>query len=222
MYIIACRAHFCHLLGLGHQEPLPGLGEVSHSPRGTSGSARTLDWGPMWLGTQSTCHPNAPLTPPASLVAPNAPWHPYTPTSALYPCWPMSPYTLCQPLNAPLTPCNPCHPSILPLNPHTPDDPDIPDTPTPSRSPPLPPMPPAEAQCTPETHIPPDSPLMPHDTPVSLPAPLPPDVPIPCWPLSPYTPCQPPMHCWHLLYPLMAHWHPLHLLLAPSASWCPL
>ena len=34
-----------------------------------SGNAGTLDWDPMYLGSQSTCHPNAP-TPPASL------WHP--------------------------------------------------------------------------------------------------------------------------------------------------
>ena len=61
MYIIACRAHFCHLLGLG---------QVGHSPRETSGSAWTLDWGPMWLGSQSTCHsqyipthPNSPQNP---------------------------------------------------------------------------------------------------------------------------------------------------------------
>ena len=50
--------------------PLPGLGEVGHSPRATSGSAGTLNWGPMWLGSQSTCHPNAPLHP---LMAPNSP-----------------------------------------------------------------------------------------------------------------------------------------------------
>ena len=33
----------------------PGLGQVGHSPRGTSGSAGILDWGPMWLGPQC-CH----------------------------------------------------------------------------------------------------------------------------------------------------------------------
>ena len=39
MYIIACRAHFCHLLGLG---------QVGHSPRETSGSDRTLNRVPAW------------------------------------------------------------------------------------------------------------------------------------------------------------------------------
>ena len=47
MYITGCRAHLCHL---------PGLGQVGHFPRGASGSAGTLDWGPMWSGSQSTCH----------------------------------------------------------------------------------------------------------------------------------------------------------------------
>ena len=70
MYIIACRAHFYHLLGLG---------QVGHSPRGTSGSAGTLDWGPIRSGSQSTCHPNTPLTPsipPDALNGPNT-QHPY-------------------------------------------------------------------------------------------------------------------------------------------------
>ena len=35
---------------------LPGLGQVGHSPRETGGSARTLDWGPMWSGSLSSCH----------------------------------------------------------------------------------------------------------------------------------------------------------------------
>ena len=69
MYIIACRAHFCYL---------PGLGQVGHSPRGTSGSAGTLDWSPMWSGSQFTCHPQCPdtLYTPAG---PNDPLNPYTP-----------------------------------------------------------------------------------------------------------------------------------------------
>ena len=47
MYITGSRAHFCHL---------PGLGQVGHSPSTTSGSAGTLDWAPIWLGSWSTCH----------------------------------------------------------------------------------------------------------------------------------------------------------------------
>ena len=90
MYIIACRAHFCHLLGLGqvghslretsgsdrtlNRGPCC-LGEVGHSPRGTSGSAGTLDWGPMWSDSQSTCHLQCTPTP---LMSPT-PQCPYTP-----------------------------------------------------------------------------------------------------------------------------------------------
>ena len=47
MYITGCRAHLCYL---------PGLGEVGHSPRGTSGSTGTLNWVPMWSDSKSTCH----------------------------------------------------------------------------------------------------------------------------------------------------------------------
>ena len=101
MYIIACRAHFCHLLGLsqvGHspretsgsdgtleQGPLPGLGEVGHSPRGTSGSAGDPGLGPnvvrLPVHLPSPMHPYTPyvsipqLTPEClhSLPALNAP-----------------------------------------------------------------------------------------------------------------------------------------------------
>ena len=71
MYIISCRAHFCHLLGLG---------QVGHSPRETSGSDGTLDWGPMWSGSQSTC-PNTPLHP---LTAPYTPRRPPMPSYVTY------------------------------------------------------------------------------------------------------------------------------------------
>ena len=57
------------------QGPLPGLGEVGHSLRGTSGSAGTLDWGPIWLSSQFTYHPLCPLTPICTLLIP---WYPYT------------------------------------------------------------------------------------------------------------------------------------------------
>ena len=65
MYIIACRAHFYHLLGLG---------QVGHPPRQISGSAGTLDWGPMWSGSQSTCHPQ--YTPSCPWFSQNGPLHP--------------------------------------------------------------------------------------------------------------------------------------------------
>ena len=46
-YITGCRAHLHHL---------PGFGQVEHSPRGTSGNARTLGWGPMWSGSLSSSY----------------------------------------------------------------------------------------------------------------------------------------------------------------------
>ena len=132
MYIIACRTHFCHLLGIG---------QVGHSPRETSGSAGTLDWGPMWLGSQFTCHPNTFLTPPTPLtpcwcplMAPDTPCTPWeTPNaliSYLYPFWLLSTYTPCQPQYTPDTP-TPLTPCWCPLMAPTP--------PSPSRSSPLPP-----------------------------------------------------------------------------------
>ena len=109
------------------QRPLPGLGEVGHSPRGTSGSAGTLDWGPMWLGSQSTCHlqctptPQCPLTP---LFSPDATYTPlaWVPTLPANPqCTPDTPYTP----DVPQSPNGPMplqHPYTLrsPLMPHIP------------------------------------------------------------------------------------------------------
>ena len=89
------------------QGPLPGLGEVGYSPRGTSGSAGTLDWGPMWSGSQSTCQPQCPLHP---LEAPNAPLchlYPSYPWVGTLPAIPQySPYT---PLTAPQCSNTPWH-----------------------------------------------------------------------------------------------------------------
>ena len=65
MYTTGCRAHFCHL---------PGLGQVGHSPRGTSGSAGTLHWNPIWLDSIPAATPN----PPTPLTVPNAPMMPQT------------------------------------------------------------------------------------------------------------------------------------------------
>ena len=110
MYIIACRAHFCHL---------PGRGEVGHSPRGTSGSAWSLDWGPMWFGSQSTCHPNASLTPP---TLPTIPWCPYTPYPLLAP-WiptPLPPQVPPTTHYPPASPWHPLHPLLTPWCPYTP------------------------------------------------------------------------------------------------------
>ena len=110
MYIIACRAHFCHLLGLG---------QVGHSPREISGSDGTLDWGPMQSGSQFTCHPNAPLTP----YTPNSPYTPRSqcPLMLPIPIWPrvpilpVSPHKPLTPPNGPLHPLRPPMPLMPPI-----------------------------------------------------------------------------------------------------------
>ena len=92
--------------------------------QGTSGSAGTLDWGPIWLGFQSTCHPHTPLISPTPLMpqhphplgTPNAPWCPYTPSSPQVPTVPASPqYTL-----TPLPPDTPWCPQNGPYIPRCP------------------------------------------------------------------------------------------------------
>ena len=109
--------------------PLLCLGEVGHSPRGTSGSAGTLDWAKCGWAPSPPATPNAPLTPPTpldTLMPPMAPWHPRStqcPLCHLYPFWPLSTYTPCQPPIQPDTSCTPDTP-LMP-----------PDTPTPPRSP---------------------------------------------------------------------------------------
>ena len=112
MYIRTCRAHFCHL-------PHCRSGQVGHSPRETSGSAETLNWGPMWLGSQSTCEPPTPTLPaglnapnvPYTPAGPNVPWHPLPPAVPSEPLTPnpllaLSPYTP----NVSYTPAGPQHP----------------------------------------------------------------------------------------------------------------
>ena len=120
MYVIPCRAYFCHL---------PGPGQVGHSPRETSGSDGTLNWGPMWSGSQSTCHPNAsdtsntsasPLMPLHSLLAPE----PYTPWCPI-PCWPLDTPDAPHPLLAP----EPLHPNASLTSPDAPIPLLVPDTP---------------------------------------------------------------------------------------------
>ena len=159
MYIIGCRAHFCHL---------PGLDLVGHSPEGTSGSAGTLDWDPMWSGSQSTCHPYAPCHPchppmplmPYTPSGPKCPWHPN-------PCWPWAP----TPLPAPM-PLTPLPASQFPLTPPTSLLASW--VPIPPTGPwhPLMPLHPASS------NVPiPTKPLMPPDAPYT-----------PCWPLTPLPP----------------------------------
>ena len=85
------------------QGPLPGLGMVGHSPRGTSGSTGTLDWGPVLLGSQSTCQPNTPLHP---LTAPYTPRRPHFPLCYLYPFWP---WVTTLPFSPSIHPWHPLH-----------------------------------------------------------------------------------------------------------------
>ena len=166
MYIIACRAHFFHL---------PGLGQVGHSPRGTSGSAGTLDWSPMWSGSHFTCHPQFPNTPTPLILLhpcwlpmpPDDPLSPYTPTRPLTPLLAPTPLHSFQspdtptllPPNVPwnhytpwypwasYTPCkppdtlHPCHPSNVPWPPTACAGPNALWAPTPPTSPPTPPTP---------------------------------------------------------------------------------
>ena len=185
--------------------PLPGLDEVGHCPGGTSGSAGTLDWGPMWLGSQSTCHPNGPLTPPT------CPWHPlqasYTPTGS----WPL------HSLPAPMYPWHPLHPCLIPPTPPTSCQweywdcglgpnmvgfkvhllPPMPPTPPTASLMPLHPLPVPDIPCQPHPLNPCwwecwDPGLGPNvvGLPVHLPSHMPPtpptapDAPTPCWPLT--------------------------------------
>ena len=105
--------------------------DTSYTP--ASGSAGTLDSGPIWLGSQSICHaPIPPIhpagpsthTPPASpqhpLMSPYPQWVPM-PSDTLIPAGPWVLHSLPVP-NAFLTPLHPlqapwcpCHPTPLPL-----------------------------------------------------------------------------------------------------------
>ena len=105
------------------QGPLSGLGEVGHSPKETSRSAGTLDWGPMWSGSQPTCHPNVPCHPYIPCQPPNAPsplpalqypWCPYTFAGPLTPCWPSEPL---HPMTPPAMPLMALHHMLTPDTP---------------------------------------------------------------------------------------------------------
>ena len=195
MYIIPCRAHFSHLLGLG---------QVGHFPRGTSGSAGTLDWGPMWLASQSNCHPQ--YFPDTPLTASH---HPYTPRSpmplmppilllapeylvpASSPYNPDTPYTLTSPESPwyPIMASNTLHPLAAP---NTPDAPIF-----------LLASEYLESLPAPNTSLHPWWPLM-----ASTPPRNPQMSPIPFWPWVPTVPASPSVHPWdplHPCFPLMVH-----------------
>ena len=161
-------------------------------PKGNSGSAGTLDWGPMWLGSQSTCHLQCTPTPQWP-ITPSHPYIPYAPILLLawVPTLPASP-------NAPLTP-------------HTPlGAPDA--TYTPAGAWVLHSL--LAPQCTPDGPNPPDSSLMPPDTPYTPRSPWCSYTPADPW--STYTPCQPPNA------PLIPVMDPLMSPIPLGASQCPL
>ena len=90
MYIIACRAHFCHLLGQG--KPVGVL--------------------VLWTGAQCGQAPNPPAMSnaplhPQWLPMPLTSLHPYAPLDVTYTPASPSTYTPCQLPNAPLTPLHP-------------------------------------------------------------------------------------------------------------------
>ena len=103
MYIKGCRAHFCHL---------PGLGQVGHTQGEPVGMLSPWTGAQCGWGSQATYHSQCPLTPiPALLMHPYIPCQSsdvllMPPTILLVPnvltpstpCWPLEPPT---PLPAP-------------------------------------------------------------------------------------------------------------------------
>ena len=213
MYIIACRAHFCHL---------PSLGQVGHSPRGTSGSAGTLDWGLMWLGSQSTYYPQCPLTPLYPWWPP-MPLHPWCP---LHPCQ----WECCEPVLGSNVISLPVHlPPQCPLTPLT-----LPNSPWHSDTPwlPLMPLPPCQQECCNPvlgSHV--------VSLPIHLLPPMPPNIPYTAWqPLTLWHPLMPLHSCqWECCNPVLGsnvislpvHLPPQYPLIPPHGlpmsytPWCP-
>ena len=137
MYIIACRAHFCHLLGLGevgHSQgkPMGVMGPWTGAlawpwwgrslPRGTSGSAGAqCGQAPSPLATpMHPWHPYTPDSPMPQNGSPTPLWAPNSPFCHLYPFWPLSTYTPSQPLIHPLHPQTPLMAPTPPRSPNAP------------------------------------------------------------------------------------------------------
>ena len=109
MYIIACRAHFCHLLG-----PLARWVTPQGEPVGVLGP---------WTGAQCGQTPSPPAIPPMPPkppTGPNAPLRPYTPChppdipnaptpSTSSPIPPNTPYTSAGPSACTLPSSHPMH-----------------------------------------------------------------------------------------------------------------
>ena len=155
--------------------PLPGLGEVGHSPREPVGVLES------WTGAQCDWTPSLSATP----MPPDTPYTPFqlpnTPTPSAGPqCSLRPPYLLLAlwaptPPAIPQFPLHPCHPNapetpipLMPLSPYIPYQPLTPPTPLPALNAPYtlwqPPMSPTPCQ-------PPDAlhPCNPPDTPTPLP-----------------------------------------------------
>ena len=186
--------------------PLASLGEVGHSPRGTRGSAGTLDWVPMWLGSQSTCHPQCipdtlhlwlsqfpqhpyePQCPPFATYTPSGPWVPTLPANTQY--TPDAPLMAQTPLGSPQCPLLPPVPILTPEY-YTPCQP--PNNPWHPLHP-----------CAPNTHMGPQWPLL---------------LPIPLLALEYLHSLPAPNTPLHPLTPLIAP-HPLHIKEPTNAPWC--
>ena len=139
----------------------------------------------------ATYSPFGPWVPTPSTSPQYIPWHPYTPDSPnipntprspqchLYHFWPLSTYTACQPPIHHWYPTPPCWSPTLPRSPNTSSGPWV------------------ATLCQPPVHLlHPLIPLMALQHPLhSL---VDPNGPLchlyPFWPLSTYTPCQPPIH----------------------------
>ena len=180
----------------------------------------------MWLGSQSTWHPQCPYTPTgpnAPLPAPDAPNAPYTPYQPpIYPLMAPTPLLAPQPLHSLPglnTPWDPLHPLLATWHPYQPPIP--PWCPYTSAGPqPLHFLPISNAPLTPPTPLPaPSHPLMPPMPIQPLPAPLYSQCPLHlCWPLSPYThrhPSNAPITC---LTPYASYLTPPIPLLVQASS----
>ena len=178
------------------QGPLPGFGEVGHSPRGTNGST----------GAQCVWVPSPPATPMPS----SDPLHPYAPIPLLV--WVPTLHASPQSTPEPLHPLTAPIPLMAPDTSYTPKSPLMPQIPilAPEYLHAL-----LAPQCTPDTPTPLMAPWCPwhpytHRSPwCHL---------YPCWHLSTYTPCQPP-HASDTPTSPDGSKHPWHPLRAPDATY---
>ena len=245
MYIIACKAHFWHLLGLGQ------VGHYQGKPVGVVGPStgalarpwwgRSMPKGNQWecwdpgLGPDVVRLP-VHLPPQMHPCTPNAPWHSHAPQCLLMtpiPCLPLSTYTPCQAPNAPLMPPTPLMaPNALWHPPIPPDTPTLPRSPQCPLMPPIPccswaPTLPASPQCTPDTLTPQWTPDTPRSPQCSDDAYTPTSPWVPTLPASPQctlaspTLCRIPQCPWCHLWPCqpLNTYTPCQPLVHPDTPW---